>query len=335
MNALPYCYFPTEIVCIDDDEDTLKTLDLTLSKDEATYKFFDNPIDGLSYLNKTKPTILFDRLVTEDKFPFDENAINSLYEEVYNPGRYEEISCLVVDQTMPELKGLDLCQKIDNPTIKKILLTGVSEENMAIEAFNNGIIDFYVRKHDTKSYDLLNEFIKKSRIQYFQSLTTTTIQPILKNWHNYNRQSTALLEPAFVDYFDSLVKDHKIIEYYLLDIIGSFIFLDPNGNLSALFVFNDETLENNQDVVEDIIYASKNLSPDLIDDLRSQKKTVCPPLFLGSSDTPEKSIYPLTPLLNGQRRFYVAYATEINGLDQNKILNFKQYQSGLKSKYTH
>ena len=32
MTSLPYCFFPTKVVCVDDNEDTLKTHDLNLKK---------------------------------------------------------------------------------------------------------------------------------------------------------------------------------------------------------------------------------------------------------------------------------------------------------------
>jgi CheY-like chemotaxis protein len=77
-----------------------------------------------------------------------EKKIHEIYKVIYNPRRYEEISTVIVDYDMPSMKGLEFCEKLQNPYIRKILYTGVAGEGLAIEAFNKGLIDGYIRKGD-------------------------------------------------------------------------------------------------------------------------------------------------------------------------------------------
>lgn len=329
MTPLTYCFFPTKVVCIDDDEDTLKTINLNLNKNTASYEFFDSPLEGLAYLNKgEKPIILFDRLLQSKIYPFDAQSISHLYEEIYNPQRYDAISCVIIDQVMPAMKGLDLCRQIENSSIKKILLTGIAEEELAIDAFNKGIIDFYIRKHDPKAYDLIDKFIERSQVNYFKSLTETHIHPILKEWQSYDPEVTALFDPAYIEFFHAFIKEHKITEYYLLDLTGSFLFLNASGKFSALYVYNDQMLTENHYEVENIIEASSTLSKKVIEDLKHHRKTVCFPFTYERDHNnydSNKYIYPLQ-ILNGQRRYHIAYVSEIGYLMQEKVLTFSQYK---------
>lgn len=332
MNSLPYCYFPTKVVCIDDDEDTLKTLDLNVKKNEATYLYFDDPRQALEFLNnKNKPSVLFNRLLAGKMYPFTADSIYHLYEEIYNSQRYDAVSCILVDQVMPQMKGLELCQKIEDKNIKKILLTGIAEEELAIEAFNNGIIDFYIRKHDPKAYDRIVEFIDKSQISYFKTLANTHIDTILKDWVSFDPEASALFDPAFTDFFNSFIKEHKINEYYLLDLMGSFLYLTAAGKIGALFIHNEETLEENDNVTEDFLESSPSLAKEIIRDLKQHRKILCFPFISGLNTENynwNKCIYPLQTL-EGQRHYYIAHATEIDYIEQDKILTFNQYKKSI------
>lgn len=332
MDNLPYCYFPSKIVCIDDSLDALDAIKMNLDRSIASYQFFHNPMDALDYLNKKeKISLLFDRVIETSGYPVDEKVIYNLYQEIYNSQRYEVISTIIVDYEMPGMTGLELCRQIKDSSIKKILLTGLAEEEHVIEAFNKGIIDFYIRKHDPHAYDKLEQYVYEAQHKYFNSLTEVHINSILKNWNAYDKDITALYDPIFINFFKGFIKEHQINEYYLIDLTGSFLYLTETGKVGALFVYNEEKLEENYEVLEDFLDSSLNISKEIIRDLKQHRKILCFP-FIAEAKNPDedcdKYIYPLQTL-EGQRRYYIAHATEIDYLNKDKILSFNQYKKSL------
>lgn len=48
----PICYFPTRVILVDDNEDSLNQLKRGLSKTISTYEIYNNPIKALDQINK-------------------------------------------------------------------------------------------------------------------------------------------------------------------------------------------------------------------------------------------------------------------------------------------
>jgi CheY-like chemotaxis protein len=62
------------------------------------------------------------------------------------PDRLELPLVLVSDYAMPAETGLSLCARHRYPGLQRILLTGVADTQVAVSAFNAGVIEQYVRK---------------------------------------------------------------------------------------------------------------------------------------------------------------------------------------------
>ena len=150
MNTIPVCLFPTKVLVIDDDASSLKNLGLNLDDTSFSYKFYDKPQEALTFLTKIyEPDSFEKRLVLQPddrkwQHAMLEVNIYDLMKEVYNPNRFEQISTLIVDFEMPGMNGLEVCEKITDPSIQKILLTGEGDENLAVQAFNRGLIHRYL-----------------------------------------------------------------------------------------------------------------------------------------------------------------------------------------------
>jgi len=61
-----------------------------------------------------------------------------------------DVACLVVDQMMPDMTGLELLQRLDaaGRTIPSLLITGLSEASVAREARARGAIDVLTKPID-------------------------------------------------------------------------------------------------------------------------------------------------------------------------------------------
>ncbi len=151
QTLLPLFKTQPTIVFIDDDERLLQTLNNCFAHKYKIITFSD-PIKALQYLQSIEQ-------IKQNKFNLVENkdVLLNFYNDVlltqinfddinkFIPIINQQISLIIVDQNMPEISGLEICKQITN-NIKKILLTGSDDLNLAIEAFNQQIIHAHIKK---------------------------------------------------------------------------------------------------------------------------------------------------------------------------------------------
>lgn len=321
MKSLLSCCFPTKVIFVDDNNILLESLPPVLDDNIATYDYFDNPESALELINNSPSS-----------FSIQDHKIDDIYKIIYNPARYEEISTVIVDYEMPSMKGLEFLEKLKNPYIRKILYTGAADDNLAINAFNKGIIDGYIPKNISNQSEVINNFIRESRLKYFRSLTDVSVEAILREYSAENPEGTAFYDPLFIEYFDQLIVENNICEYYLNEISGSFVFLSPKGKPSVLFTYPAEILERSnlefQSILEDKIAEGSKIPSSLIKDLEKNHKTICFP-FCGEDMYPEPEnwemyAYPIK-VLKGKQKYYVAYVPDASYLNHSEIISFEKY----------
>lgn len=321
MKSLLSCYHPTRVIFVDDSNILLESLPPVLDDNIASFDYFDDPESALELINNA-----------ESSFSTQDRKIEDIYKAIYNPKRYEEISTVIVDYEMPSMKGLEFCEKVQNPYVRKILYTGAADESIAIKAFNKGIIDGYIQKSIPDESEVINDFIRESQLKYFRSLTDISVEAILREYSAEYPGETAFYDPAFIEYFDQLVKEHNVCEYYLNEIFGSFVFLSAKGKPSALFTYPEEIFERMQfefqGILEDKMTSTKQLHSSIIKDLEEKRKMICLP-FCGEEMNPEpekweKYTYPVKAL-KGKQTYYVAYVPDADYLNHSEILSFEKY----------
>jgi len=239
---LPY-YHPTDIVVIDDDKQMLQTLSRRLNLEKITHTTFADPREGLHHINTDQyRKSLVNRLTIIDEgreFP-DSVSFNPLVflKEAQQPQRHSQVSVLIIDYEMPGINGLEVCHQIENPHIRKVLLTGVADENLAIEAFNNGLIHQYIRKHDDDFVKKMLSTIKNAQYEYFYDLLKVPLEILHKR-----DVSTALTDPAYIAEFQYTLEKNNILAYYTLNDIGSAIMIDETQEIFSFVVTNDDYIE--------------------------------------------------------------------------------------------
>lgn len=322
MRSLLPFFMPTKVLLIDDSYAILSMLENNLSQDNVTYKTFDNPFTAIEYINKSTANNLYKKVQQKE-----ENLINgyieSFYEEIYDRTRFEQISAIIVDYDMPGINGIDLCKKINSPHIQKIMLTGAASEKLAIDAFNTQSIDYFIQKDDPNLLEKLEDLIAQNQSKYFVSLTKELTDIASFGSHNF----MGITDPALIEFFHKFIKEKNICEYYLLDSIGTYLFLSADGEPSALFVFDDLTLVGQEDMIPDSEKTQK-----ILQDLYGYKKAICYYDFKGGVEYNnmdwKKFIYPLSSL-EGRQMYYWAYAPTLPYLNKEKIISFKKYKHSL------
>src|SRR5690606_26705254 len=146
-------YFPTQAVLVDDDPDFLDGISLMLDK-SLSYRLFQSASAALKYVNEAHKHVQFlQRCYTSYKTgPLESDSlshidIGKLHHEVLNGFRFQTCSTVIVDYSMPEMNGLEFLMSLKNPFIRKVLLTGQADMELAIKAFNQQLIDQFIDKH--------------------------------------------------------------------------------------------------------------------------------------------------------------------------------------------
>lgn len=263
MNLIrPYgFYYPTQVLCVDDDRGLLESLDIALTP-HFKVKTETSPLNALQQLKHSVPydTPLIERIADEEldqEFDCPLNLkISKIIDKASDKGRNDEFSVLVVDHSMPEMTGIALCEALANHPIKKIMLTGEKDHNLAVKAFNNGLIDYFVPKDQPNLTEHLTGIVALLQQRYFEEKTGFVIK-VAKNL-----QESFLGSIDFIPHFNAFLHQYKIVEFYLLDITGSFLGLDTKGNPHWFLVRSEAQMldlldlaKGENDLVEDLLQA--------------------------------------------------------------------------------
>ena len=127
----PY-FHPTTVVFVDDNQSFLSSLDLELPVGWA-YRSFTDPLEAFDFLEQPAalPPIVERCFSVQEASGFSPTIhldVSAIEQEINHVERFERISVAVIDYAMPSLNGLELCEQMTDPWVRKALLTGVADE---------------------------------------------------------------------------------------------------------------------------------------------------------------------------------------------------------------
>ncbi len=199
----------SRVVVLDDDTQFLAALSL------AVPSRFD-----LSLHSRVKPA---DREIQESRERLareqsdldriavdDEHSISSALRYLNDPSRFGIVGVLVIDYAMPAETGLAFCARNAFKGLRRILLTGFAETQMAISAFNEGLIEMFMSKQELRLLDKLHANMDaqmlKSADERGSALAHTIPQRIRALF------AGAEVKQSFAKYLDQL----GVVEYVFL-----------------------------------------------------------------------------------------------------------------------
>lgn len=333
--SIPGWYFPTNVVFVDDNRKFLNSLKLILNPLSMTPYLIDDPLSALKYIESKNPSDHFmQRCLSKSQteptgFHSIDLNINAIHEEIYNPKRFEEISTIVVDYAMPSLNGLEFCNKVryHYPDLKILMLTGEADEKFAVEAFNEGSIDKFIRKDTNNFKENLNECILSLQKNYALELSQMLLKGVDDSLNPFNQIAR---DSFYIKLFNELIHKYNIAEYYLLDLDGSFIMLDFNGKPTLLMVRNEESME---DAYQIAFHSDENFPESTLASMRNREKILC--LYETEiCDNPaeaNKFLYPAQKS-QGDKLFYYAVIEEVSNFDirTDEIFSYQAYLNSIK-----
>lgn len=331
-NNISCFYYPTTVVVVDDNKSFLEKFQYSIGKD-ILCKTYSDPEEALAYIQNTvkKDAILKHIIAVDESSEHYSHAsgqlplqydVSKIYEHVYNKDRFSEVSLIIVDYAMPSMNGEELCRRlkqIDGNSAKIIMLTGEADDPKAITLFNKGIIDKFLRKGQPNlEVDLKNSIIEMQK-RYFLDLTYPIMQGLSSD------KDSSLGDPIFRDLFNKIYLDIAASSYYLIELSGSFLFMDNAGVPTFLII---KTLDELEEIAEQI---DKNKLPRKL--IESVKNGELIPYFSHSSDdfdaeasVFEKHLYKAKKL-KGKKDYVYALVNDLEGfsLKRDKILSFNEH----------
>lgn len=230
---LPCFDYHRAALFVDDNQRHLTRILLKLDT-HLVYSVFSDPQKVLHYL----------QTYGRPKRKFD---IDTLYQEIQNPDRFNEPSLLITDYAMPNTKmnGFELCSEVKRlckeleiTPPKIILLSGQAGEDIAKEGLQKGYIDLYISKNDPGYNYKLNEAIQTLQLQFSQEQSATLSHELSK------QPDFCLNDPHFIEFFKQLQQEHSIVEHFILNNRGDFLLSQYDGSLLWLKIVPEAEKEN-------------------------------------------------------------------------------------------
>ena len=245
--VLPY-YFPSTVVVIDDDRAFLDSFQFRYGS-RLLCRTFDDAQAAVRHIERTTPAVPRHRGCLEASFdaamalgvPSSDQAVifhpSVIRNVVHDPDRFAEVSVAIIDYDMPGENGIEICRRLRSHPVRTVMLTGKADEKLATSAFNQGLIDRFVLKHDSAVVDRLDELIAELQFDYFD-LMRKDLTGILEL-----QDSAFLGDESFGQLLDMILKREKVVEYYLSHTPPGLLMLRADGTSQMLLVQHDDALD--------------------------------------------------------------------------------------------
>jgi CheY-like chemotaxis protein len=251
--SLPIYHHPSLTVLIDDSDSFLKSLSFQLDPSLASKAFCDTRaaiewLDGQGGSGARPDGQLH---ASYDTYPNSHQECNvafdieQIHRIAFQRKRFMTPSVLVVDYSMPQMNGVQLCEALRHLPCKKILFTGVADEKVAVDAFNRGLIDRYIKKSDDDALDKLETEIVALQREYFAA-RSDPLRDML-TLHNYSFVS----DPVFAALVRSLLQEHRIVEHYIYSNPAGILMYDREGQAQLLVVETDASMDSHAEIAGD------------------------------------------------------------------------------------
>lgn len=237
---VPCCYYPTEVIFIDDEQSFLDTMGASL--EEFSFKMFAKPKESIAFINqhlKTQKRLLDLYHIINHKNRHDlkvwQRLQNELLAALASKQHHHEFAIIICDYQMPGITGFELFDEINSKAFKRILLTGEADFIKAMAGFNKSLIDFYVRKDVDDIVEEVVQTVKRAEWDYFVSFNHLEI---------VDADPLAFITDAeFSLQLKKFFEQKGIAEFYLWNPIGDILAIDKKGEKHLISVRNQHALQ--------------------------------------------------------------------------------------------
>lgn len=274
MYTVEAMFFPTKIILVDDSQDFLKAISQHLSK-YFQVETYNDPHQALNYIRKSQsnmtllePTTL---IVEEDQSSGETKIdLDKLQNFVGNKDKYNLLTIIISDYEMPEMNGIQFFEHLHQIPAMKILLTGKADLQLALDAFNRGLVNRFLIKNTEKMLEEIIMNIQTCQHLFFEKKSYPILSQISVPC------DSLLNKPNFAYHFTSLIREYDISEYYLMDVIGSFLLITKKGNKKYLICMIEKQFNEYLNIAE-----MAGVSSEMTNKIKNRQQA---PVFLSEDD---------------------------------------------------
>jgi CheY-like chemotaxis protein len=228
--TFPLFHRPGTVVFLDDDPDYLEMLALVLPR-QWHIKLFLRPAECIAYLLQEPPFWEADAWNQQQLIELWREGKPLIPQILGYWAKYTERYALsrvcVVDFSMPGMDGLQALHELGDWPGSRVLLTGQADEQVAVRAFNRGLIDQFIPKQ--------TQDISRRLIEAVDRLLFTSHARHAQTWRvTLTPEQNALLRIAGVDAWLSAFCAKHWVEHVVIGQPFGVLGMDANGKIGWL-----------------------------------------------------------------------------------------------------
>jgi CheY-like chemotaxis protein len=271
-------FYPVQVAFIDDSAEYLRAL-RRLFPDSYLNRFFIRPREALSFVRARHRDMTSHSTFRLDETESDQYGGNAIGHDILtDTSRFDQVAAVVVDYEMSEMDGISFFSAIKDVPCTKVLLTGVADESTAVDAFNHGLIDYYLKKTDPGLSQKLAATLSQAKELHCTQSGQISLGEI----------GLSYCDPRVVEVMKGIVADRGIVEYYWRPTQNAVLMFDRLGYPSLFLVWNENDWTSQCEVIVD------SCGPhSLLDDIRARRSM---PVFW-----PSLAFQPTMPIVRNLR----------------------------------
>src|SRR4030095_6126179 len=234
------CLHPTTVLFVDDSKLFARSLSLRIPPDLAV-EVIEDPRPALNRMNAEIDSGIQPEMtrsstggsVVGGRMEFDAARVQ---DALRFAGRFSRVSVVVADFGMPAMSGLQLCSQIRDPSVQKVLITGLADHAQAVDAFNQRSIQGFIPKGEPTFFTQLFVAIRELKYQYFVA-KARHMESVLRM-----ERPTFTNEPCIAEYFQALCKRLSVVEHYVGRDPPGVLMVSNTGDVQRLVVLDEAQL---------------------------------------------------------------------------------------------
>lgn len=228
--TFPLFHRPGTVVFLDDDPDYLEMLALVLPR-HWHLKLFQRPSDCIAHLLQEPPFWEADAWNQQQLISLWREGKPLIPQILAYWSRYTERYALsrvcVVDFSMPGMDGLQVLAELGDWPGSRVLLTGQADEQVAVRAFNRGLIDQFIPKQ--------TQDISRRLVEAVEHLLFSAHARHAQIWRStLTQEQSALLRGAGVDNWLAAFCARNWVEHVVIGAPFGVLGMDAGGHIAWL-----------------------------------------------------------------------------------------------------
>ncbi|HKT99123.1 MAG TPA: response regulator [Paraburkholderia sp.] len=235
-------FYPVSVVFLDDSADFLHAL-RGFFPNAHTHHCFTSQPEARAFVeahgaHASGPSPMSGAAWSE----FEKRGGNALgHDAMTDANRFAQVAAIVVDYDMPGQDGLEFLASLKDENCTRILLTGTADESHAVDAFNAGLIHFYVKKSDPGMTRKLAQALVNAQRKFCAGHGHIGV----------HGTGAAYADRRTAEELHALVQRERIVEYYWRPEQNAVLTLDAAGNAGVFLAWDAHDWAAQCDVVTD------------------------------------------------------------------------------------